>query len=196
MKEAIKALNTTFAAPAVACPLPDELHATIEHFLERYGAIDDHDSQRLHEDLHALYLRHVAGSPDKHGAFLAALRLLRPALTGEARLSAWWDLVLRPTLDSTGHKRHAVEDARDFVQSILVYDADGDADGERARLSALFTKKTLDAYLARTHMHTSSEHSVSRENEVISQELESVLVAFGRKMPKVRVPPLSEASVY
>jgi hypothetical protein len=185
MRETIKALSTTFSAPAVPHPLPEELCTTIESFLERYDSIDDHDSQRFHDELHALYQRHVAASPEKHGAFLAVLRLVQPALTGEARLTVWWKLVLKPTIDGIGHKRQAINDARDFVQDILVYDAEADKDGEQARLSMLFTKRLLDAYLARTNVPLSAEDTISPENDFLSHELESVLVAFGRKMPKV-----------
>ena len=185
MKEAIKALDNTFGAPDVPYPLPDELCATLQSFLDRYDNIDDHDSQRFHEDLHALYQRHVAEDAAKHGAFLSALRLVRPALIGEARLTTWWNQVLKPTIDGIGHKRHEIEDAREIVQSILVYDAEEDHNGDRARLSSLFTKKILDAYLVRTDVSSSAENAVSPENEFIANELESVLVTFGRKMPKV-----------
>jgi hypothetical protein len=175
MRETVRALNTTFSAPTVPCPLPDELRTTIENFLERYDQIDDHDSQRFNEDLHTLYQRQVAASPEKHGVI------------GESRLTAWWNLVLKPTIDGTGHKRQAIEDAGEIVQSILVYDAEADKDGQHARLSTLFTKRILDAYLARTNVPLSAEDTISPENEVLAQQLEDVLVAFGRKMPKVRL---------
>ena len=186
MKEAIKALDNTFGAPDVPYPLPDELCATIQSFLDRYDIIDEHDSQRFHEDLHALYQRHVAEDAAKHGAFLSALRLVRPALTGEARLTIWWNLVLKPTIDGIGHKRHEIDDAREIVQSILVYDAEEDTSGEHARISKMLAQKILEAYLARTDLSASTESAVSPENEFIANELERVLIAFGRKMPKVR----------
>ncbi|EAT83694.2 hypothetical protein SNOG_08526 [Parastagonospora nodorum SN15] len=185
MRETVRALNTTFAAPNVPSPLPDDLCATIENFLERYDSIDDHDSQRFHEDLHTLYQRQVAPSPEKHGTFLAVLRCVRPAIIGEARLTTWWSLVLKPTIDAPGHKRQELEDAREFVLSILVYDTESDKDGEHARLSKLFTKRILDAYLARTNVPLVTQDAISPGNELLAQELESVLVAFGRKMPKV-----------
>lgn len=185
MKDAIKALDNTFGAPDVPYPLPDELCATIQAFLDRYDGIDEHDSQRFHEDLHSLYQRHVADDAAKHGAFLSALRLVRPALIGEARLTTWWNLVLKPTIDGIGHKRHEIEDARELVQSILVYDAEEDQNGEHARLSKRFIQKILDAYFVRTDVSASPENVVSPENEFIANELESVLVSFGRKMPKV-----------
>jgi hypothetical protein len=195
MKDTLRALNTTFAATEVPLPLPDELCAAIESFLERYEGIEDPDSQRFHEDLHVLYLRHVAEDPSKHGAFLSALRLLRPALTGETRLTVWWDLVLMPTINAIGHKRHAIDDAREIVQSILVYDTDEDHDGERARLTDIFTHKLLDAYMARTNVPSSDDNAVCPENNALSHELEQVLVTFGRKMPKVLLSALDELFV-
>ncbi|KAF2188188.1 hypothetical protein K469DRAFT_737553 [Zopfia rhizophila CBS 207.26] len=184
MRETVKALTSTFSAPTTPYPLPDELHQTIEAFLERYHNIEDNDSQRFHEDLLSLYMRYVAGSPEKHGSFLSALRLVRPALTGEARLDEWWGLVLRPTIDGIVHKRHEIEDAREILQSILIFDVEEDKDGEKARLSRHFSKKILNAYLARTKVLSSAEDIVSPEDEFVSHELESVLVAFGRRNPK------------
>lgn len=185
MKDAIKALNASFSATAAPYPLPDELCAAIESFLDRYDNIDDHDSQRFHEDLYALYLRHIASNPEKHAAFLAVLRLARPAITGESRLTTWYDLVVGPTIERVGHKRHELEDAREFVQSILVYDGDEDRDGEHARLSSVFLEKLLQAYLARTDLSAPAAQAVSADNEHVAHELEAILVGFGRKMPKV-----------
>lgn len=185
MRETFKALNTAFSAATVPYPLPDDLRVTIESFLERYDSIEDHDSQRFHDDLHTLYQRHVAQTPDKNGAFLSLLRLVRPALTGESRLTVWWNLIVKPTIDSTGHKRQQVEDAKDFLHSILVYDAEEDKEGEHGRLSRLFTKRVLDAYLARTKVPSAANDMISPDDEVIAQELEFVIVTFGRKMPKV-----------
>jgi hypothetical protein len=195
MRETIKALNTAFSAPSVPCPLPDELCAAIENFLERYDTIDDHDSQRFHDDLHALYQRHVAGTPDKNGAFLAVLRLVRPALIGEARLTVWWNLLLKPTIDSIGHKRQEIEDVQNFLLSILIYEPEADKDGEHARLSVLFIKRILDVYLARTKVPLSAEDTISPEDEFVSNELESLIVAFGRKMPKVTMSSLQVCSL-
>ena len=185
MRESIRALNAAFSAATIPYPLPDDLRTTLDIFLERYHDIDQHDSQRFHDDFHALYLRYVAENAEKHGSFLSALRLLQPAITGETRLTVWWELVIKPTIDGIGHKRHELEDARAFLQNILVYDVETDRDGERARLSSLFTKKVLDAYLRRTIIPSSAEDKISSENEFVSHELESILVAFGRRMPKV-----------
>jgi hypothetical protein len=186
MREAVRALSSTFSAATVPSQLPDELQQTIDAFLERYHDIEDHDSQRFHEDLLALYMRHVAGNPEKHGPFLSALRRVRPALTGEARLEEWWGRVVKPTIDGAGHKRHEIEEARALLLDILAYDADEDRNGEHARVSKHFMKILLDAYLARTKVPSSAGDFVSPEDDFVAQELETILVSFGRKKPKVR----------
>ncbi|KAL5442811.1 hypothetical protein PMIN07_010734 [Paraphaeosphaeria minitans] len=188
MRETLKALNTTLAGPAFQYPLPEELRDTIDRFLEKYDAIDDADSQRFHDDLLSLYNKHVAANPDNLGPFLSVLRAVRPALTGEARLREWWDLVLRPTIDSVGRKRREAEDAKELLLSFLIHEADDDKDRDKdkddARLSDLFLRKTLDVYLARTKVPSETEHIASPEDDYVSNEVESVLVTFGRKQPK------------
>ncbi|PVH96021.1 hypothetical protein DM02DRAFT_617467 [Periconia macrospinosa] len=184
MRETVKSLYTIFSAPAVPYPLPDAINETIQSFLDRYANIDDHDSQRIDDDLHSLYTKHVAGHPDKTPTFLQILRLLRPALTGEMRWKEWWDVVLKPTIDSVGHKRHEVEEARELLLSLLLFDADEDKDGDHQRLSNLFLGNLVDVYLARTKVPSSAEEINSQEDDHVSQEIESVLVAFGRKRPK------------
>ncbi|KAH7116048.1 Hamartin protein-domain-containing protein [Dendryphion nanum] len=184
MRETIKLLTSTFSAPTVPYPLPDELHETIEAFLERYNDLEDHDSQRFHEDLLALYTKHVATTPDKRASFLRALRTVRPALTGEARLNEWWNLVLKPTLEETGHKKSEIENVQDIIQGILVFDVNEDKNGELSQLSTHFLRKIVDGYISRTKIPSSTDDVLSPEDELISQEYEIILVAFGRKKPK------------
>lgn len=184
LKDVIKALNTTFSAPAVSHPLPEELQQTIEEFLERHQQIEEYDAQRLHDELLSIFKQYIDVNPDKHGGFVQALRLLRPAIRGEKRLDEWWTTLIRPTIDAIGHKRDTIEDAREFLLGILIFDAEDDPTGEKGRISSEFTKKLLDAYLARTII-PSGDNVVSPEDEFIAHELEGILVAFGRKKPKV-----------
>ncbi|KAF1955993.1 hypothetical protein CC80DRAFT_83404 [Byssothecium circinans] len=184
MRETFKSLQNTFAAPAVPYPLPDGIRETIDSFLERYSSIDDADSQRFHEELQSLYAKHVAEHPHKAATFLRLLKAVRPALTGEARWKEWWNLVIGPTMDSVGHKRNQVEDAKELVLAILLFDADEDKDGDCARLSSLFLDNLLGIYLARTRTPSATDEIPSPQDEYIAQQVESILVAFGRRRPK------------
>jgi hypothetical protein len=183
LKDTLKAINSAFYTESH--PLPDELQQTIEVFLDRHQQIEESDSQRLHEELLSVYNKYVSNNPELHGQFVHILRLLRPAILGVKRLEEWWSLVIRPTVDAIGHKRDTIEDAREFLLSILVFDADEDPSREKASLSIQFTRRLMEAYLARSKIPTDEGEVVSPEDEFIAQELEGILVAFGKKKPLV-----------
>lgn len=185
MKDTARLLNSVFAEARVSLPLPDELIQTIETFLDAHQTIDNHDSQRLQEELLKLYHKHVIHSPEKLGAFVNVLRRLRPVITGKSRLDEWWKLVIQPTIDAVDHKRETVEDAQDFLLGVLVFDEDEDSAGERAAISTYFTQCLLDAYLTRTRTSLSDDALVSPEDDFVAQELEAILIAFGRRRPRV-----------
>ncbi|GME24482.1 Hamartin [Neofusicoccum parvum] len=184
VKDAVKALESAFAGPTVAHPLPDELQQTIESFLEKHLDIDDQDSQRLHEELLQTYNNHVQDEPVKRSAFLSVLRQLRPAIRGDARLSQWWTLVIRPVVDGVGHKRDEIEDAREFVLGVLTYETGGENDAEQAQAAASYTQKLLECYLRRTRIPTGEDDVITPEDEYVAREIESLLVIYGRRKPK------------
>jgi hypothetical protein len=186
LKDTLRAVNSAFAEKTVAYPLHEDLERAIERCVDSRPHIDDNESQKIHEDLLLIYNCHVVGNIDKQTPFVAALRLMRPIIRGEQRLDTWWNLLIRPTIDSCGPRRDSIEEAREFLLRILVFDADEDSTGELAAMSSKFTRKLLDAYLTRTRI-PSGDDVVSPEDEFIAQELEGILVAFGRKKPKVRI---------
>lgn len=177
-----------FSSPTPPYPLPPNIVDTIQAYHDRYQNISDQDSQRLQDELLNLYNKLVVTDDSRHAVFLASLRLLSPAIRGADRLLAWWNILLRPTIESLGSHKGVVVDAREMLLNVLVFDDDDDADGEKARTSAIFTDKLLEVYLERTRIlspdagpDTASDPSSS----VIAEHLESVLVSFGRKKPKV-----------
>lgn len=188
LKELVKALSTAFAAPATPCPLPDEITQVIEAYLLKHEGIDDHDSQRLHDDLLIIYRKHVVDEPQRHAAFLAALKQLRPAIKGADRLLEWWTNLVRPIFESSGRDKVVASETRGIILSILIYDEEKDHLGEAARISRIFTEKLLELYLERTRSSIDTDESLVFEDEelaVVVDHLESVLLCFGRKRPQV-----------
>jgi hypothetical protein len=152
--------------------------------------LDESDTQRLHEDLLSVHNKYVATSPDKLTAFVHVLRLLQPAIRGEKRLEDWWLLVIRPVVDAIGHKRDTIDDAREFLLGILVFDAEDDKSGDNALISAKFLGRVMEAYMARSKVAILANEDISPEDEFIAQELESILVTFGKKKPLVGRPTM------
>ncbi|KAF1816880.1 hypothetical protein P152DRAFT_3085 [Eremomyces bilateralis CBS 781.70] len=186
LKDVVRTLDACFSSPSIFPPLPDELQETINAFLDANDSIEPADSQRLAEELHTVFQKYVQPNPDKHAAFISLIRTLRPAYTpSDSQLYEWWNKVIRPTIGSIGHKRTTIDNAREFMLSVLVYDEDSDEDGQHARLSRDFTAWLLDAYMARSNVQ--SRNSMEMQNpgdELKAHELEKVLLAFGRKRPK------------
>ncbi|KAF2083309.1 hypothetical protein K490DRAFT_23183, partial [Saccharata proteae CBS 121410] len=196
LKDAVNVLDATFAEPHVPYPLPDELQHTIEAFLDADHELDQDDSQALHDALLACYNDHVRDIPPKLTPFLSVIRQLRPAIKGDARLAEWWNLVIRPTIDSCGNKRTEIEDARDFLLGVLTAEADEDKDPEGAQAAVAFRERLLDCFIYRTRLPTDDEDCVTSEDEFIARQLEAVIVDFGRKKPKVWRTSLSLLSAF
>jgi hypothetical protein len=192
LKDLSRFLNGHFSGNSTEA-LGEEVINEFATFVEENANIDDSTSQKLQEELLDIYSNHVVGDHDKVGPFVSVLRHLRPVITGDDRLCEWWNLIIRPSIDSVGHKAFVVEDAREFLLKVLVFDADEDKDGQNAKTSRLFTQRILDVYLERTKIPTAADDAITPEDEFIAHELESLLVTFGRKKPKViRRPPHSK----
>ncbi|KAF2459091.1 Hamartin protein-domain-containing protein [Lineolata rhizophorae] len=194
MKTLVRSLNATFATPVTH--LPDEIQHAIEQFLDaNENTIDEYDASRLHDDLLCTYETYVDSTQDKLAPFICALRMLRPVMR-EQQLAEWWELVIRPAVDSVGHKREVIDEAREFLLAVLVFDAERDSAGDKARVSRHFLTRLLDSYRRRTKIPpAAAEETITPESEFIAHELESVLVAFGRRKPKELLVALDELLV-
>jgi hypothetical protein len=174
--------------PAPRYPLSDDLLNVIQAYLDKHVSSDDHDSQRLHDELLNLHEAKVRGRPENHATFLACFRALRPGLTGVERLLKWWDMLVRPTLDSMGQAKAVVTDARAIVLSVLAYDDEDDPSGEKAKASALFTDKLFEIFLEKTRLISYDRGAGFKEEQrqrFVSANVEAVLLAFGKRRPKV-----------
>ena len=186
----MRALTTTLSSKN-CYPIPEELSYAIQAYLDKHSNIEDHDSQRLHDELMHLYTTKVGGHPDRHAAFLSSFRGLRPALTGAEGLMAWWDIMVRPTLDSLGQSKAVVGDARAIVLSVLVFDEDDDKNGEKARTAIVFTERLFEVFLEKSKVCSAENGAGFAEEEkqrFVVANVEAVLLAYGKRKPKVRNP--------
>lgn len=156
----------------------------VHAYLDRHEDLDNSDSQKLQDELKHLYSKCVIQNQARLGVFLHALRLLHPAITGASRKLEWWDLVIKDILDNTGHRRDEIEYATDFLLDIMSYDADSERALELSRQSTAVLRRLLAAYMRRSRLKDAQGEQLVLEDGYASQQLEDVLVAFGRRKPK------------
>lgn len=95
---------------------------------------------------------------------------------------------MRPTLDSMGQAKAVVADARAIVLSVLAYDDDDDPTGEKAKASAVFTDKLFEVFLEKTKLLSLDRGAGFKEEQrqrFVCANVEAVLLAFGKRRPKV-----------
>jgi len=187
----IKAIAGALSSTLSQYPLSPDLEQTIQAYLDKHNDNDEYDIQRLHEELLTIHATKVGSQPERHATFLAILKSLRPALNGVERLTLWWDILIGPTLDSLSSTKNTIADARAIVLSLLIYDEDEDTNGEFAKVSEAFTKKLFEVYLHKTKTVpslSSDTRAAVEEQErqrFVCNNIEAVLLHFGRRKPKV-----------
>ena len=210
MKEVIQVLVGVLSSTGPSESLPEHAQEVIRLYLDRHRDVDEQDAQRLQDELLNLHQKLVAPDPSKLPDFLAALRHLRPAIRGEERLMEWWKRLVRPTVNRLSPDSALGPAARDWLLAVLVYDDDDDDDDvvvvaaaaqdageERARISERLTQEVLDLYLETTSIpgvDHEGDFAIDDRARLIGHHLESVLVEFGRKRPKVKSSPLQSPS--
>lgn len=168
-------------------PLPQELLTIIRTYLAKHSEPTDSDSQRLHVELRNVFERHV--KPDqapRMAAFLALVRELRPVVRGMDRAIDWWNVLLQPAIDSfTNKKTDISEEAHALLLSFLIVEEDN----EDKRTSAVYAKRLFHAYMTRSVAAEAKEDGSRDEQSIaVLTQLDSTLLAFGKRKPKVSFP--------
>lgn len=120
--------------------------------------------------------------------FLACFRNLRPAITRVEHLAKWWDILVKPTMDSMEQAKAVIADARAIVLSVLAYDEDDDPTGEKAEAAAVFSSRLFEIFLERTSKNGADRmggYSQEQKQRFVSQNVEAVLLSYGKRRPKV-----------
>ena len=184
-KDTLKAIHSFFSSSDPSQSLSDGLQRTIIESTDSAGAIEEALSQRVHDDLLNIYSELVAKDKSKLSAFLQALQLFRPFVIGLDRKLKWWSLVLEPVINRLGQKRVETEQASAFVLGMYEYDSGEDKKGEMQREAKAFTDLLVDTYLRRAKPAVSQDEDYSLENEHLATQLEQLLVAVGKKKPRL-----------
>jgi hypothetical protein len=116
--------------------------------------------------------------------WIGVLREIRPALIREDDVWEWYQLAVKPIIVSAGHKKAVFDDALEFLSAIMAYDEDETNAQLRSQTSDRICDDLIGIYLSRTREVTEDDSFLGQDNGAVTQQIESVLVAFGKKMPK------------
>lgn len=189
MKDLNRTLNYTL--PTISLPLPDDLIQIIESYLEKHVPHDESDSQRLHEELQAIYQNHVLEKASRLAPFLAILRSLQPVIRGSGRLLQWWNKLLIPVLNKIGEEKGLATEAKDTLLGVLVYEED-EKDEEASMTSNTISESLLDMWLKKNSL---AMKEFDDEARFVEGQLQSILLAFGQKRPKDFLSSLNKVFV-
>lgn len=182
IKDATKALQVHFSPAKPASSLPPEARRMLQHFTDQSDDLfSDEDSSRANQELNNFWDRHVADNPQKLGAFVGVLKELRPAITAEADLWDWWRKAVKPVVTGTGFRKQALDDAQDFLIGAMVHRDEELGNESNSSLSDRLCGELFGIYIARTRDVSDEDHFVAPENAQIAQQVESILVAFGKR---------------
>ena len=182
IKDATKALQVHFSAAKPAPSLPAEARRMLQHFVDQHdGQLSDEESLRANQELRSFWEHQVGESPQKSGAFCGVLKELRPAITSEADIWDWWRTVIKPVISTTGYRKQALDDAQDFLIGSMVHHDEETGNENSSRLSNRLCSELFGIYISKTRQISDDDVLVAPENAQIAQQVENVLIAFGKK---------------
>jgi solute carrier family 25 protein 16 len=156
----------------------------INAYLDKHPDPEEAASQRLQDDLLAVYQSSIRDVTPRLAPFLAILLPLKLNLSGSGRLLSWWDKLSVPVLDNIGVEKGLAIVARDLLLAILVYEEDEDSarTQEAKETSNTLAETLLATWLAQSKaaLEQFDDHA-----KFVAEQIQLILVAFGRKRPKV-----------
>lgn len=179
LKDVIKAVLSTISSTSL--PLPADLLDIIQSYLDKHTPFDDSESQKLHEELLTIYQNEVSDTPKRYAVFLAILRQLRPGIGGYKRLLQWWDVLVVPVLEHLSEEKGLAAEIKGILVEILVYEEDDDNKEDAEKTAAVLSSRLMEMWLKKSAIST-----LNASARFLQQQIQHVLIEFGRRRPKVR----------
>ena len=187
IKEITRTLQVQFSTPKSPLSLPAESRRRIQSFVDEHdGEVSEEESARANLELRTFWERYVGENPQKLALFVGVLRELRPAMKGEQNILEWSRLVMNQVIGASTYRKAAMEDAQEFLVGVMV-DGEDDEDAKDNEATSLkLLDDLLSIYLDKTSsLDEDEDDGVAASNTQVSQQAEDVILAFGRKRPKI-----------
>lgn len=156
----------------------------MQAFIDEYDSrSSDEDAARANSELQSFWEKYVGDNAQKLALFMGVLKILRPAITGQANI-VFWARKAVTLVSSTGSVPSAIQDAQAYLVGTMVFSDDEKNALQRSRTSARLCKDLFDAYMFRSSELANGSPSAAPSNAQIKKQIEDVLIAFGRRRPK------------
>ncbi|KAF4587315.1 hamartin [Ophiocordyceps camponoti-floridani] len=177
-KNLSKAILACVVQPVL--PLPESVVDAITGYVEHHDKHDDAASDRLQDELSAVFEKHVKGNLVASPPWIAVLRRLLPALPTSDRVLSWFDSC-KSLLDTTGIDQMVVDETIaalvDLVAQVEQNQPASEVDLGTSRITdALLSISITRIYPALIQGNTSHEYN----DKIVRRALKS----FGKKKPK------------
>lgn len=175
LHDGLLAIYQQFIVPKVRSSGPEELGEKVS----TDGGVSDDDEV---EDS----IAHLKPFSGLHNSFITILAILCPVLKSSDNILFWWNQVIIPAVDCPGLRPLSVlKDARHFIHTILFCEDGPDPLTDRDRLSQVFLRTLIDAYMIRSKIWSPFVPPHVAEEAHLIRELEMILATYAAKRPKV-----------
>jgi hypothetical protein len=199
IKDATRALQAHFSAARTPPSLPTESRRILQSFVDEHaGHLDEEDCVRANDALKEFWESYVGENPTKTGPFVGVLKELRPVIIQDADILEWWSTVVKPVVTSTAYRKAILDDAQDFLVGCMAEEEEEEEDNGMGQSKATqrLLSDLLSIYMARTRGLSDEDQFIAPENAQVAQQVENILLAFGRKRPKALFNGLDDLMVH
>ncbi|PHH70807.1 hypothetical protein CDD80_5717 [Ophiocordyceps camponoti-rufipedis] len=175
LKNLSKAILACVVQPVL--PLPESAVDAITGYVEHHDKHDDAASDRLQDELAAMFEKHVKGNLAASPPWIAVLHRLLPALPTSDRVLSWFDSC-KSLLDKTGIDKMVVDEIiAALVDLVAQVEQASEVDLDTSRITdALLCISMTRIYPALAQGNTNHEYN----DKIVRRALKS----FGKKRPK------------
>ncbi|KAI0022691.1 Hamartin protein-domain-containing protein [Xylariomycetidae sp. FL0641] len=179
VKELIKAIDGFVAHPYL--PLPDGVVHVIDSFLQKHeDKLDEGVSDKLNEELIALYNKDIVQIPHRYAAFVAILRRLRPVIGQPLKVLQWFEMLL-PMLNHLTQEKGLAAEGQGMLLDVLTAEDDSDSSPSASGGAIQLAERSMVIWFKECEVLQNNGDLLQDSRE---RQVKEALILYGKKHPK------------
>ncbi|PQK10132.1 hypothetical protein BB8028_0002g04560 [Beauveria bassiana] len=178
VKDLCKVITAYIVEPAL--PLPDDVRAAIDAYLDKHEIYDDAVADRLQEELVAIFEKYVRGNTSATGPWMAVLRRIQMALQSPEKVLFWFD-ACQNILDNTPLDKAVVKETIAAMMNTALLAEKLQDSFEKESTSNPIIDRLLSIWIDNFYpAHIEGNKSLEHNEQLLREALGQ----FGRRKPK------------